>query len=534
MTATARPPRAAVAPAAPAADPLANAWHLELERSILAVCLDGRHPDAWLQVREHSAGAAAFHVREHRLLALVIDQLVAESRPVDVLAVAEAAKQTRFQGAMEALRALDGEQRRGALSRDEATAYEESLLAGLGGYDAIARIAESFGSPLGLARNAQALDRYHRQRQAIAEIGDLARLIQGPDGATQVAAIADRAASRLSEIAGGSRVAMTLGACAAEVLDAHDRAREAGGGTGRTGSWGFAPLDHAMPLDGNRLVCVTGDPGGGKTSLTLSAIRATAERLGPQSVAVINLEQGGNELVSILIARELGVPRRSLINGNLSSEQREAAEAIRAWYDQHEVFVRDTSKGTTPADALAWVQQRQRRSGGRLHLVVVDHVGLLDAAHDRETEYQVVSKATKLLKRLANSGLCVLMVVQQNREGRKAVRDKQGGVVAKPEPRLEDLRGSGTIEQDSDGVLALWCRTDPKAPVREVDLVGLKNRGDGGFTIPATFFAADGQRYERRRAPIEPEERRQANRAAAIDRAAKQAGEPRDSEDLFQ
>lgn len=528
MTATTRSP-AIVAANRPSDDVFANAHSAEVERAVLATVLDGRTADAWGTVREAGATARSFWNRNHRLLALVIDGMWSDGVRVDAMTVSEAAKATPYQLAAATLSEMDGE-KPAKVPQASTTAYDDSVLAAIGGFTALGDLAASYAAASGLVQNAEALAGYERQRQAIRTLAELTRQAQGVGGAGRLTEIADAAASDLGLLVGRGRVAQTSGEAADAVIAAHDSA-QAGTTSRVVGSWGLAPLDARMPLKAGRMVTLAGDTGGGKTSLALSAVMATARKLGRGSVAICNLEQDGSELLTILIAREIGARKEALEGGWLTGEQHSAAEDMRREMHALGFFIRDNSGSSTIRDILGWVHQRRRRSPN-LHLVVLDHIGLVDPPNPKASEYQTVTEASKALKRLTAQGVCVLNLAQMNREGRKDMRDRSTGEVSQmPEPRLADLRSSGSLEQDSDGVLFIWRRSDAKAPTRDVDLLSPKCRDGGGFSIPATFFAADGQRFEARKVPVRSDDPDVRHEAGV--RASKQATAPVDSEDLF-
>lgn len=82
-------------------------------------------------------------------------------------------------------------------------------------------------------------------------------------------------------------------------------------------------------------------------------------------------------------------------------------------------------------------------------VVIVDYLGLLSAEDKRLSEYDRVTQISGDLKRLAKRlGCVVLALCQLNRESVSAPGQDT-------RPRLSQLRSSGAIEQDSDGVLLL-------------------------------------------------------------------------------
>lgn len=81
-------------------------------------------------------------------------------------------------------------------------------------------------------------------------------------------------------------------------------------------------------------------------------------------------------------------------------------------------------------------------------VVMVDYLGLLSAADRKASEYERVTQISGDLKRLAKRLNCVVLALcQVNRESTTGSADSR--------PKLSQLRSSGAIEQDADGVLLL-------------------------------------------------------------------------------
>ena len=81
-------------------------------------------------------------------------------------------------------------------------------------------------------------------------------------------------------------------------------------------------------------------------------------------------------------------------------------------------------------------------------VVVVDYLGLLSATDRKASEYERVTQISGDLKRLAKRLNCVVLALcQLNRESTTGSADSR--------PKLSQLRSSGAIEQDADGVLLL-------------------------------------------------------------------------------
>ena len=94
----------------------------------------------------------------------------------------------------------------------------------------------------------------------------------------------------------------------------------------------------------------------------------------------------------------------------------------------------------------------------RAEVIVLDYLGLLTGAGRNMSEYERITQISGDLKRLAKGLNCVILALcQLNREA-ASVDDTR--------PRLSQLRSSGAIEQDADGVLLLH-RPDYGKPERK-------------------------------------------------------------------
>jgi replicative DNA helicase len=182
------------------------------------------------------------------------------------------------------------------------------------------------------------------------------------------------------------------------------------------------------------------------------------------------------------------------------------------------------------------VKRRMLESDGKLKLVVVDYLQLLGGGRADMNEYEKVSEISRVLKVLARELRIPVLALSQ------MSRDSEKGATSTPrEPRLSDLRGSGTIEQDADAVLFIH-RVDQQGdgqdqPCRKMKVIIAKNRfGPTGWT-PMHFFPAKMAFTQAPREEyVEPED--EAPMAARANgrppRRDKIESAPKDDEDLFQ
>jgi len=107
---------------------------------------------------------------------------------------------------------------------------------------------------------------------------------------------------------------------------------------------------------------------------------------------------------------------------------------------------------------------------GPLDYIIVDHIQLMagDGKAKDSREYERVSEASRALKLLAKELDCVVIALSQL--NRASVGDARA-------PRLDDLRASGTIEQDADAVLLMHDEPkDAAGDERRHDIILAKQR----------------------------------------------------------
>lgn len=217
-------------------------------------------------------------------------------------------------------------------------------------------------------------------------------------------------------------------------------------------SSGFRLLD--MALDGlvaGRYYVLGARSGMGKTAMALNVALAVAkcqEERFPGKVLFLSGEMPPRELVQRMLGIEGGVCSR--VQGELTREQRMYLSKayhriVRLPFDFLDV------SGWTVERVIHEVRRRARREP--LRLVVLDYLQLLrsEAVRDSSDRVGQVAAVSNALRDFAHaSNFPLLVLAQINRESAKA--SKKDAVVL---PTVEDLKGSGDIEQDADAVMLL-------------------------------------------------------------------------------
>jgi replicative DNA helicase len=128
----------------------------------------------------------------------------------------------------------------------------------------------------------------------------------------------------------------------------------------------------------------------------------------------------------------------------------------------------------------------QWRLKHKIEALFVDYLGLITArGRNRLEQMTEITRSFKLLsKRL---GIPVIALAQLNRDSEQADR----------EPRLSDMRDSGTVEQDANIVLALHKDDSEEGMLPIINIGILKNRG-GKTGWVRNRYAFDGaiQRFK--------------------------------------
>lgn len=235
---------------------------------------------------------------------------------------------------------------------------------------------------------------------------------------------------------------------------------------------GFAP---------GQLTIVAARPGTGKTIAVLQ-IAATLAHEG--MVAFSSLEMSEPELQKRLLSSYGSVHQTAIRSHSLTSEDEKRLIEARIALRDAPIFI-DATAGVTLGEIRAHARAVARR--GQLRGVVVDYLQLVEG--EGQSRNEVVGSISRGLKQLAKDlQVPVIAAAQLRRAGIRKGSDL---------PTLEELRESGSIEQDADIVLLLH-RDKIKTP-HNLTVVVAKNRHgeDGQFTLhwAAAFARLENKKW---------------------------------------
>jgi replicative DNA helicase len=252
-------------------------------------------------------------------------------------------------------------------------------------------------------------------------------------------------------------------------------------------------LDHLLRglMPGN-LVTVAARPGMGKSTLAMNMMIWLAEQGTP--CLFWSLEMSTNELVQKMVAYYSYIDSSRLRDCNLHEEEVSVYMEAMNLVSQLPVHIMSPADDVEVDDEAGSnidhfrAQARLLVAQHGIKVIFIDYLQLLEGKGDNRV--QELSKITRSLKRFAiRYGVAIVALSQLNRnpEGR-----------ADKTPNISDLRESGSIEQDSDGVILLYAEDyyDPesdKAGLVDI-IVGKWRHGSRG--VVSMMFRKEYSRFK--------------------------------------
>ena len=247
-------------------------------------------------------------------------------------------------------------------------------------------------------------------------------------------------------------------------------------------STGFKDLDKATAgLHEGELIILAARPGMGKTAFALN-LATNAAMTTDKAVAIFNLEMSSEQLVNRMISSVGQIEGDKLKTGMLNeNDWKRYTEAMSELADTN-IYLEDDASVTAPE--IKAKCRRLASSPKGLGLVVIDYLQLVTTGgrvESRQVEVSEISRAFKTMAMELKVPVIALAQLSRNAERRES-----------NQPRLADLRESGSIEQDADLVLFLnrqdYFETksaENKSNIVPVDVIIAKHRrgGTGLFQI---------------------------------------------------
>ncbi|MFT6553737.1 replicative DNA helicase [Alcanivorax sp. DSM 26295] len=385
----------------------------EAEQAVLGGLL--LNNEAWDEVAER-VGPKDFYRKEHRLIFQVVDQLVEEEKPCDLVTVSQALTH------------------RGELDD-------------VGGMTYLSDLARNTPSAANINAYADIVRERSILRQLIQVSHGIAEQSFNPKG-TPSLEILDAAESAIFEIAeqqkkgSGPQDIKTVLKKAVDRIDELYKNKNAL--TGLT--TGFEELDKMTSgLQPSDMVVVAGRPSMGKTTFAMNLCENVALKA-HKPVLVFSMEMPADAIVMRMLSSLGRINQTSIRSGRLDQDDWPRITSAIQMLSEQKFFIDDTP-ALSPLELRTRARRVARECGGQLGMIMIDYLQLMQVpgADSRVNEISEISRSLKGLAKELNCPVVALSQLNRSLEQRPNKR-----------PVMSDLRESGAIEQDADVIMFLY------------------------------------------------------------------------------
>jgi replicative DNA helicase len=389
---------------------------IEAEQSVIGGLL--RDNAAWDRIADFMH-AGDFYRYDHRIIFEQIVRLINTGKPADVITVYDALStigKAEDVGGLQYLNSMAQNtpsaaniKRYAEIVRDRGTLRQLITVAD--------KVSEKAFNPQG-AEVKQILDEAEAAIFAIAEQGS-----RGAKGWTAVQPLLTQVVERIDELYSRENQSEITGV-----------------------PTGFIDLDRMTSgLQAGDLVIVAGRPSMGKTAFSVNIAEHVAIEAG-LPVAIFSMEMGGTQLAMRMMGSVGQLDQHRLRTGRLADEDwPRLTHAIQKMNDA-QLFI-DETPALNPIEMRARAR-RLARQCGKLGLVVVDYLQLMQGSQPGDNRTAEISEISRSLKGLAKELGCPVIALSQLNRSLEQRPNKR--------PIMSDLRESGAIEQDADVIIFLY------------------------------------------------------------------------------
>lgn len=429
--------------------------NVEAERAVLGIVLARNE---YLSEMITTLNAEDFYYADNRLIFHVLIDLYRQSKPVDLITVANELEL------------------RGQLTE-------------VGGYEYLTNLPEA-APLLGNFRHYAGIVRdKSRLRTTIRSLNEvLAHCYGDSDNVDELLDIASKRLFEVRQSEGYSSFAK-IGDVLAERINYIDQHKN--GVEDESIKSGFESLDRTLGgLRKGALLIIAARPGMGKTALALNIAHKAATIYG-EGTAIFSLEMSKEELATRFLASHMSIDSTKLSNCEVSEAEWDKIVKNFDTIYPAPIYIDDRS-GVSPVEMLA--KCRQLKLEGKLKLVIVDYLQLMSGDNNgRDSRQQEISDISRQLKIMARELDVPVIALSQLSRSCESRTDKR--------PVLSDLRDSGAIEQDADVVMfvfrpAVYEKREVPGTTEQAELIIAKNRHGATCSLPVGWIPRFTTFYE--------------------------------------
>ena len=240
---------------------------------------------------------------------------------------------------------------------------------------------------------------------------------------------------------------------------------------------GFGDLDKNLYISQNDFVVLAGGTGTGKTTFALNLLSNLSKEY---QCVYFNMEMSKKTLYKRLCSIETGFDINKF--NDLSKFEPKELTYLYIKLDEIEtrkiILINNSQSIDTIEKTISRIQSDKKI------IVILDHIGLINGAGN--SLYEKMTNIAKKIRGICLDYNCTIFgLCQLSRESQKEER----------EPKLQDLRDSGEIEQSARKVLLLYNKDFKKQnTLKDVDLLVAKN-DDGNCLIKNFKFDTKKQKF---------------------------------------
>lgn len=247
---------------------------------------------------------------------------------------------------------------------------------------------------------------------------------------------------------------------------------------------GFIDLDkRTTGFHGNELIIIAGRPGMGKSALAINMATNMAINY-KKTVALFNLEMGSTQIVNRMFSSVGQIDSQKIRTGRLDhTDWKKYNETLSLLADTK--FYIDDTPGITVSEIRSKCR-RLKNSDKGLDCIIIDYLQLISSSSKYSGQRtNEVSEISRDLKKLAMELEVPVIALAQLSRGVEQREDKR--------PLMSDLKESGSIEQDADIVMFLYCddyykfKSKDRPQLSPTELIISKHRSGGTGTIDLIF-----------------------------------------------
>ena len=244
---------------------------------------------------------------------------------------------------------------------------------------------------------------------------------------------------------------------------------------------GYDSLDkRLLGLQPGQMVIIAARPGMGKTALALN-LAVNAVKHSQMPIMVYSYEMLAPELSGRILSSEANIDARKIrTNDYADSDLRSLGFAVQE-LSKLPIYINDNGS-TNLLDIKSQARKVAAEKG--LGMIIIDYLQLMQPHVRKKSREQEIAEISRGIKELAKELKCPIIALSQLNRAATSRTDRR--------PQLQDLRESGSIEQDADIVILIhredyYDENTPEIWIAEV--IVAKNRAGEPGTVKMAWVA---------------------------------------------